>query len=107
MTTQPKAKSRLLESIHETAEDLHNLGFIDQHKMRKYDALCLDPVPDYSSEQIRSLRERYQISQTVLATLLNTSTSAVRQWELGNKNPGGSSKKLLNLLDRKGLEALL
>lgn len=40
--------------------------------------------PDYDSEKIRSLRDRYQLSQTVLASLLNTSPSAVRQWELGD-----------------------
>ena len=73
----------------------------------KYDALCLDPIPEYDSEKIRSLRDRYQLSQTVLASLLNTSPSAVRQWELGDKHPSGPSQKLLNLLERKGLEALI
>ena len=107
MTTKTKAKSRILEAVHETAADLHRLGFIDQRKMRKYDALCLDPIPEYDSEKIRSLRDRYQLSQTVLASLLNTSPSAVRQWELGDKHPSGPSQKLLNLLERKGLEALL
>ena len=93
--------------MHETATDLHRLGFIDQRKMRKYDALCLAPIPAYDSEKIRALRERYQLSQTVLASLLNTSASAVRQWELGDKHPSGPSQKLLHLLERKGLEALI
>jgi putative transcriptional regulator len=31
----------------------------------------------------------------------------VRQWEIGEKQPSGPSLKLLNLLDRKGLEALI
>ena len=47
------------------------------------------------------------LSQTVLAALLNTSPSAVRQWELGDKHPSGPSQKLLDLLERKGLEALI
>jgi len=93
--------------VHETAVDLHRLGFIDQRKMRKYDALCLAPIPTYGSEQIRSLRDRYQLSQAVLASLLNTSLSTVRQWELGDKHPSGPSQKLLNLLERKGMEALI
>lgn len=107
MTTRMKAKSRILAAVHETAADLSRLGFIDQRKMRRYDALCLDPIPDYDAQKIRSLRDRYQISQTVLASLLNTSPSAVRQWELGDKHPSGPSQKLLNLLERKGLEALI
>ena len=30
-----------------------------------------------------------------------------RQWEVGEKHPSGPSLKLLNLLDRKGLQAVL
>ena len=54
----------------------------------------------------RSAR-REQVSQTVLASLLNTSASTVRKWEIGDKSPSGPSCKLLNLLDRKGLQAVL
>ena len=107
MTTKTHVQSPLLQAVHETATDLHRLGFIDQRKMRKYDALCLAPIPAYDSEKIRALRERYQLSQTVLASLRNTSASAVRQWELGDKHPSGPSQKLLHLLERKGLEALI
>ncbi|WP_323011855.1 DNA-binding transcriptional regulator [Castellaniella sp.] len=107
MTVKTKAKSRILEAVHETAADFHRLGFIDQRKMREFDALCLEPIPIYDREKIRSLREHYQLSQTVLASLLNTSPSAVRQWEQGDKRPSGPSQKLLNLLERKGLEALI
>ena len=45
--------------------------------------------------------------EAVLASLLNTSASSVRQWETGNKHPSGPSRKLLHLLDHKGLEVLL
>ena len=75
--------------------------------MREYDALCLTPVPVYSSRRIRALRGRYKLSQAVLASVLNTSLSTVRRWEIGEKHPSGPSAKLLNLLDRKGLEALI
>ncbi|HWZ48392.1 MAG TPA: DNA-binding transcriptional regulator [Herbaspirillum sp.] len=107
MTTKPKAKSRIFEAVHETADDLHRLGFIDKRKMRKFDVLCLDPIPEYSSEEIRALRDHLQLSQSVLAAVLNTSLSTVRKWEIGDKHPSGPSLKLLNLLDRKGLEAVL
>ncbi|MEA1967240.1 MAG: helix-turn-helix domain-containing protein [Thermodesulfobacteriota bacterium] len=96
-----------MEAVHETASDLHREGFIDQRKMHQYDALCLDPISDYDSEKISLIRARYKISQTVLASLLNTSTSSVRQWETGSKHPSGPSRKLLHLLEHKGLEALL
>lgn len=107
MTTKRKAKSGILESVHEAASDLHELGFIDKRKMQKYEALCLEPVPEYDSDKIKNLRDRYRISQAVLASILNTSLSTVRKWEVGDKHPSGPSLKLLNILDRKGLEALI
>ena len=107
MTAKSLPQSRILETVHETAMDLHSAGFIDMHRMREYDALCLAPVPEYSSRKIQTLRARHKLSQAVLATVLNTSLSTVRQWEIGKKHPSGPSQKLLNLLDRKGLEALI
>ena len=107
MTAKTQAKSRMLQAVHETANDLLHAGFIDKRRMREFDALCLAPVPDYSSAEIRALRERHKLSQAVLASVLNTSLSTVRQWEIGDKHPSGSSLKLLNLLERKGLEVLI
>lgn len=107
MTQKRKAQSRILEAVHETARDLYTTGFIDKRRMDQYAALCLTPVPSYSSKRIRALRQRYKLSQTVLASVLNTSVSTIRQWEIGEKRPSGPSLKLLDLLDRKGLEALI
>ncbi len=107
MTTNRKAKSRILSAVHETASDLHRLGFIDKRKMQKYDALCMDPIPEYDAERIRALRKKLRLSQAVLAAVLNTSVSSVRKWEAGDKKPSGPSLKLLNLIERKGLESVL
>ncbi len=103
----PRAKSPILEAVHETASDLHRLGFIDKRKMRELDALCLEPIPDYDSKKIRAVRQRLKISQAVLAAVLNTGLSTVRKWEIGEKHPSGPSLKLLNLIDRRGLDAVL
>jgi putative transcriptional regulator len=102
-----KAKSRLMEAVHETATDLYRLGFIDKRKQQKQAALCLEPIPPYDSTRIKALRADLKLSQAVLASVLNTSTSTVRKWEIGDKQPSGPSLKLLNLLERKGLEAVL
>jgi putative transcriptional regulator len=102
-----KHKSKIFEAVHITAQDLHKLGFINKRAMQTYDALCLEPVPDYSPEQIRKLRDRYRLSQAVLASMLNTSLSTVQKWEIGEKHPSGPSLKLINILDRKGIEALI
>lgn len=107
MTSKTTARSRILESVHETATDLHRLGFIDKRKMRKYEVLCLEPVQDYDAGKVKALRHRLNLSQAVLASVLNTSLSTVRKWEVGDKRPSGPSQKLLDIIERKGLEAVL
>ena len=107
MKTKKQGKSRILEAVHDTAADLRAGGFISKRRMQEYSALCGAPIACYSRSKIRSLRKRHRISQAVLATVLNTSLSTVRQWEIGAKQPSGPSLKLLDLLNRKGLEALI
>lgn len=64
-------------------------------------------TPEYTGKDVKELRSRLNVSQSVLAALINTSASAVRAWEAGTKKPGGPSNKLLQLLDTKGLELFL
>jgi putative transcriptional regulator len=97
-----------MASVHEAIADLHGIGVVDKATMRNFDALCLEvTVPDYTPAEIRALRERLNISQTVLASVINASANSIQKWERGAKRPSGTALKLLNLLDRKGLESLI
>jgi len=107
MAKQAQIEKDILLAVHETASDLYGAGFIDKKKMLKYDALCIEAVPTYDAKQVRELRDRYKLSQSVFASLLNTSASTIKKWEVGEKHPSGPSRKLLNILERKGLEALI
>jgi len=100
------ARKRILENVHETAKGLRKAGVMDAKTMREFDALCLPPVKNLSPAQIKRLRTRHRASQAVFAAYLNTSPSTVQKWEQGQKKPNGPSLKLLNLIERKGLEAL-
>jgi putative transcriptional regulator len=101
-----KYRSRIAEEVHEMARGLHSAGAIDNVEMQEFDLRCLAPAPKYTSEMVRDLRNRLNITQVALASVLNTSPSTVQKWETGAKNPGGPSCKLLYLLDQKGIEAL-
>jgi putative transcriptional regulator len=74
--------------------------------MREFDALCLTTVEPMTPADIRKLREREQVSQSVFAHYLNVRKDAVSKWERGEKSPDGPSLKLLNLVRTKGLEAI-
>lgn len=99
-------KSRLLTEVQETAQGLASAGALDKRTLREIDTLCLPPVRAYTPAQIRKLRVRARMSQAVFAALLNTSVSTVQKWEIGEKRPSGPSLKLLNVIERKGAEAL-
>ena len=75
--------------------------------MGEFDALCNLDVEVMAPKQIKTLREKANISQAVFAAVLNTSVSTVQKWEIGDKKPSGPSLKLLSLIRRKGIDALL
>lgn len=100
-------RSRILTEVHETAVALHRSGAIDKRTMREFDALALPRVRDLSPKQIRALRARTGMSQAVFAAFLNTSVSTVQKWEIGEKKPSGPSLKLLNVIEQKGIDALV
>lgn len=102
-----RRKSRILEEMHETARGLHSVGLISKRRMSEFDALCHLNVQEMSPANIKALREQAQVSQAVFAAVLNTSVSTVQKWEVGDKKPSGPSLKLLNLVERKGLSAII
>jgi len=100
-------RKNIAESVTSTVKDLHNSGLVDEITMRNIENLCLPEVDEYTPERIISLRKRLKLSQAALASLFNISPSTVQKWERGNKRPTGASKKLLNIIERKGIEALI
>ena len=98
---------RLDETIQGMAKALYDIDVIDAITMREFDATCVPKVMPMSARAIKTLRLREKVSQTVFAKFLNTSSSAVRQWEQGDKCPRGTSLKLLNLVHEHGLSILV
>lgn len=107
MTTKTKYKSDAFESIHSAAQGLHRAGTIDKTTMREFDVTCLTVPPEIDPEHIKLLRERSRVSQPVFARYLNTSESTVQKWEAGTKRPSGMALKLLSVVEKHGLEALI
>ena len=99
-----KKRSRILTKVHETAAALHQSGSIGKQTMRQFDALTIPQVRDLTPKQIRELRARTRMSQSVFAAFLNTSVSTVQKWEIGQKRPTGTALKLLHLVQKNGLE---
>lgn len=95
-----------MAAIHETAVGMHKAGVIDKQTLREFDEGCLTPIHDFSPEEIRALREREEVSQTVFARYIGVTKDSISQWERGEKRPAGPSLKLLSLIERKGLASI-
>lgn len=99
-------KKSILEVVHESAEGLYDAGLVDGTTMHEFNAMCLTPVESLSPREIKTLRLREKVSQGVFALYLNTSVSTVQQWERGEKHPRGIALKMLNIVSKKGLDAI-
>ncbi len=97
-------RKRILENIHETAKDFYEAGLMDETTMRKFDAHCLEPTKEMSKDDVKRIRAKTHVSQPVFASYLNVTAAAVKQWEKGERKPGGASARLLQLIDHKGLD---
>ncbi|OGW16849.1 MAG: transcriptional regulator [Nitrospinae bacterium RIFCSPLOWO2_12_FULL_45_22] len=100
-------RESIAKSITSTVKDLNKSGLVDDITMKNIENLCLPEIHEYSPEKIVSIRKKFRLSQAALASIFNISPSTVQKWEQGNKKPTGASKKLLDIMERKGLEALI
>lgn len=100
-------KSRILDEIHESVSDLYQHKLVDKKTMREFDVLCLKNIDEMQPGDIKKLRAKEHVSQSLFAAYLNTSVSAIRKWESGEKKPSGMALRLLNLVQKKGLDFII
>lgn len=102
-------RSRTLSELLETARDLSAYGVVTRSDMSRLEIICKAP-PVYSPAKVVAIRtKKARVSQAVFASLLNVSVSTVQKWEspTAAKNPSGAAAKLLQLIEDKGVEAVL
>lgn len=98
--------SRVLDEAMEMAQAMFKAGAMNKITMREIEQLCLPPLPTLTADDVRRIRVKAQMSQAAFADYLYVGTSTVAQWEQGKKKPSGASVRLLDLIDRKGIEVL-
>jgi putative transcriptional regulator len=108
-TTKP---SRMVKAMLETADGMRRIGLMDEATHTKITLRHLGDKADVvtepiSGDDIRKLREDAHLSQAVFARYLNLTTGYVSQLERGAKRPSGPALVLLNVIRRKGIEAIL
>lgn len=97
-------RKKISETIRDEMQDLYDAGLINETTMRKFDVNSLEPAKEMSKQDVKRIRAKTHASQPVFASYLNVTAAAVKQWENGERKPGGASARLLQLIERKGLE---
>ncbi len=108
--SRSKAVDRVSADLAESAMALGRLGLIDQHRLARIKALCLVEPPTYTPARVAAIRTRKaRMSQSVFAKLLNVSVSTIQKWEAptAGKHPSGAAAKLLQIIEQKGVGAIV
>ena len=103
----PRVDEALLELAQDFRGTLLSNETADKITMRILgDKAPAKPAP-LEPEEIRALREEAHMSQAVFAAILNITTGYLSQLERGEKRPTGPALAMLNVIRRKGIEAIL
>ena len=100
-------RSEIAEAVHSMVEDFEQVGLVTKQTMRRFDESCLVKAEAIAPEEIRAIRQKAAVSQPVFARYLNVSKNLVSEWERGLKRPGGPALRLLAIVKKKGLEAIV
>lgn len=106
---KPKT-SRLAAEMLQLAGDMKKVGLIDAAVHEKITLRHLGPEPEIApitSDEVRRMRDKAHMSQAVFARHLNLTAGYISQIERGEKQPTGAALALLNVVKRKGMEAIL
>nr|MBQ4457095.1 helix-turn-helix domain-containing protein [Clostridia bacterium] len=58
----------------------------------------IEPVKKYSNEDIKRIRNKAGMTQSVFANYMGVSPKTVEAWELGRTHPTGPAYRLLDIL---------
>jgi putative transcriptional regulator len=110
--TKQTFDDRFTREMTETAEGMRKAGIMDEaaYKLTMRELNRTAPgesVFPLTGADIRELRERAKLSQAVFARYLHLTADHVSKLERDEKRPTGPALVLLNVIRRKGIEAIL
>lgn len=61
--------------------------------------LSISPLKNYSSSEIKKIRNSTELSQKMFAKIMGVSNKTVEAWESGRNHPDGAATRLLSLIE--------
>ena len=97
------SKSDIISAMLETA---HDLG-LSQVTIKEIETLGLSEIKELEPEEIKAMRSKENLSQSVMARILNVTPSTYQKWERGEVHPKGANLKLLRLAFDHGVQYIM
>jgi len=97
------SKSDIISAMLETAQDLG----LSQVTIKEIETLGLNDVEDLDASDIKAMRSKEKVSQSVMAKILNVTPSTYQKWERGEVHPRGANLKLLRLAYDHGVSYIM
>jgi putative transcriptional regulator len=97
------SKSDIISAMLETAQDLG----LSQVTIKEIETLGLNDVEDLDASEIKAMRSKEKVSQSVMAKILNVTPSTYQKWERGEVHPRGANLKLLRLAYDHGVSYIM
>jgi putative transcriptional regulator len=112
VTKRARKPNRLDRELEEMGKALHRLGALsddEYDKITMRDAMLdnIERAGPPNPREIVAIREGARMSQAVFARLLDVSPGTLSKWERGELTPRGPAGRLLRIIKRKGIEAVL
>ena len=92
-----KTYDMITDSLQELISDYETTG----GENLAHDTFCitLTPAKKFTAEDVKNIRARNHLTQSLLAKFLCVSKKTAEAWESGRNQPNGPSRRLLELLD--------
>ncbi|MDD6128531.1 MAG: helix-turn-helix domain-containing protein [Veillonellaceae bacterium] len=97
-----KTYDMITDSLQELISDYETTG----GENLAHDTFCitLTPAKKFTAEDVKNIRARNHLTQSLLAKFLCVSKKTVEAWESGRNQPNGPSRRLLELLDSHSVD---
>ena len=96
-----KTYDMIADSLNELISDYENHNGTNlTHEIL---TVNIAPARKFSSEDVRSIRLKNNLTQSILAKYLCVSKKTIEAWESGRNTPNGPSCRLLELLDNQAI----
>lgn len=57
------------------------------------------PLPDYKGKEIKEIRNKLGLTQSIFAYVFGVSIKTVEAWESGRNHPAGPAQRMLSILE--------